>query len=62
MRFDVLNLQYNLPRWMLQVPYDILNRRNRNKLSDSGAHIKLEDYFVAEANDECIDLFYIAQK
>jgi len=47
---------------MLQVPYDILNRRNRNKLSDSGAHIKLEDYFVAEANDECIDLFYIAQK
>lgn len=62
MRFDILNLQYNLPRWMLQVPYDILNRRNRNKLSDKGAHIKLEDYFVAEANDECIDLFYIAEK
>ena len=62
MRFDVLNLQYNLPRWMLQIPYDVLNRRNRNKLSDSGAHIKLEDYFVADAKDDCIDLFYIAEK
>ena len=62
MKYDILNLQHNLPRWMLQVPYDILNRRNRNKLSDSGAHIKLEDYFVAEAKDDCIDLFYIAEK
>ncbi len=62
MRFDLLNLQYNLPRWMLQIPYDILNRRNRNKLSDSGTHIKLEDYFVADAKDDCIDLFYIAEK
>ena len=62
MRFDVLNLQYNLPRWMLQIPYDVLNRRNRNKLSDSGAHIKLEDYFVADAKDDSIDLFYIAEK
>ena len=62
MRFDLLNLQYNLPRWMLQIPYDILNRRNRNKLSDAGTHIKLEDYFVADAKDDCIDLFYIAEK
>jgi len=62
MRFDILNLQYNLPRQILQVPYDIMNRRNRNKLSDSGSHIKMEDYFVAEAKDDCIDLFYIAEK
>lgn len=62
MRFDVLNLQYNLPRQILQIPYDIMNRRNRNKLSDSGSHIKMEDYFIAEAKDDCIDLFYITQK
>ena len=62
MRFDILNLQYNLPRQILQVPYDIMNRRNRNKLSDSGSHIKMEDYFVATAKDDCIDLFYIAEK
>lgn len=62
MRFDIFNLQYNLPRQVLQIPYDIMNRRNRNKLSDSGSHIKMEDYFVASAKDDCIDLFYIAEK
>ena len=31
-RFDIFNLQYILPRWMLQIPYDILNRLNRKKL------------------------------
>lgn len=62
MRFDILNLQYNLPRQILQVPYDIMNRRNRNKLSDSGSHIKMEDYFISDAKDDCIDLFYIAEK
>lgn len=62
MRFDILNLQYNLPRQILQIPYDIMNRRNRNKLSDSGSHIKMEDYFISEAKDDCIDLFYIAEK
>lgn len=62
MRFDIFNLQYNLPRQILQVPYDIMNRRNRNKLSDSGSHIKMEDYFISEAKDDCIDLFYFAEK
>ncbi len=66
MRFDVLNLQYRLPRQLLEVPYDILNRLNRKKLlkqnQDLTTGIKMEDYFVAEANDDCIDLFYIAEK
>ncbi len=65
-RFDIFNLQYNLPRWCLQVPYDILNRMNRRKLLKNNnslvSDIKMEDYFVAEANDECFDLFYIAEK
>ena len=62
MRFDILNLQYNLTRQILQITYDIMNRRNRNKLSDSGNHIKMEDYFISTAKDDCIDLFYIAEK
>lgn len=66
MRFDVLNLQYRLPRQLLEVPYDILNRLNRKKLlkqnQDLTTGIKMEDYFVGDANDECIDLFYIAEK
>ncbi|NRA11864.1 MAG: class I SAM-dependent methyltransferase [Crocinitomicaceae bacterium] len=62
MRFDIFNFQWWGPRWMLQVPYDYLNRRNRNKLTDAGAHIKLEDYFIDDAKEGCFDLFYIATK
>ena len=62
MRFDVFNLQHRLPRQVLQIPYDILNRRNRNKLSSKGSHIKMEDYYVDRAAEKCIDLFYIAEK
>ncbi|MCU0355064.1 MAG: class I SAM-dependent methyltransferase, partial [Cytophagales bacterium] len=34
-RYDVLNLQYRLPRAVLQIPYDILNRLNRKKLMNA---------------------------
>ncbi|MFT5970607.1 MAG: SAM-dependent methyltransferase [Flavobacteriales bacterium] len=65
-RWDIFNLQYRLPRWMLQVPYDILNRRNRKKLlaenTDLTANITTEDYSISEAKDACFDLFYIAEK
>lgn len=61
-RFDILNFQWWAPRWILQIPYDILNRKNRNKLSDKGSHIKMEDYFIDQAKDGCFDLFYIAEK
>ncbi|MEZ4936912.1 MAG: methyltransferase domain-containing protein [Crocinitomicaceae bacterium] len=65
-RFDIFNLQYNLPRWCLQMPYDMLNRMNRRKLLKNNnslvSDIKMEDYFVAEANEKCFDLFYIAEK
>ena len=65
-RFDIFNLQWKLPRWMLQIPYDYLNRRNRKKLLTQNnslvADIKMEDYFVAAANDNCFDLFYVATK
>lgn len=65
-RFDIFNLQYRLPRWVLQIPYDILNRRNRKKLLNQNnslvSDIVMEDYFVQEAKDDCFDLFYIATK
>lgn len=65
-RWDILNLQYRLPRFLLQIPYDILNRRNRKKiLSDNGSlvqSIKMSDYYMGDANDDCFDLFYIATK
>lgn len=65
-RFDVLNLQHNLPAWMLQIPYDILNRLNRKKLLNENtslvADIAMEDYFIDEAAEACFDLFYIGYK
>lgn len=65
-RFDILNLQYKLPRRVLQVPYDILNRMNRKKLHKSNnsvsAGVQMNDYYLDTANDRCLDLFMIAQK
>lgn len=65
-RFDIFNLQYRLPRQLLQIPYDILNRINRKKLLNSNTDlvtgITHEDYFIKEADDHCFDLFYIGQK
>ncbi|MDA8896135.1 class I SAM-dependent methyltransferase [Bacteroidia bacterium] len=65
-RFDIFNLQYNLPRWVLQVPYDILNRWNRKKLliqnTQLTSGITMDNYSVSKAKEGCYDLFYIATK
>lgn len=65
-RFDPLKLQYRLPRWMLQIPYDLLNRFNRKRLlrenTDLTENITLDDYFLDEVDDNCYDLFYICTK
>ena len=65
-RFDIFNLQYRLPRQLLQIPYDILNRMNRKKLLKQNESlttgITYEDYFIKDADDKCFDLFYIGTK
>ena len=67
-RFDFLDLQHRLPRVLLQIPYDILNRLNRRslhkkntKLTDS---ITMEDYSIVTYKEgmECFDLFFVATK
>lgn len=64
-KWDIFNLQYLLPRQILQVPYDILNRMNRRKLLQQNtslvSDIKMDDYRMDLANDMCYDLFYIAE-
>jgi hypothetical protein len=66
MRFDVLHMQWWLPRWVLQIPYDILNRLNRRRLHSANRGltegITMEDYRVVDVHDRCFDLFYIATK
>ena len=66
MKYDILNMQYWLPRWILQIPYDILNRFNRQSLEDSFEDIvtaiDYKDYMIKEASDSCLDHFCIATK
>jgi SAM-dependent methyltransferase len=65
-RFDVLKLQYRLPRWLLQIPYDIMNRLNRRKLLKGNTEIvtkvSLSDFFLKDNTENCFDLFVIATK
>ncbi len=65
-RFDVFNFQYRLPRRMLQIPYDILNRVNRHLLHKKNtavsSSVQAQDYYLAPANDQCFDLFVVAEK
>ena len=65
-RFDVLDLQHRLPRRLLQLPYDLLNRLNRRKLlrqnTDLTTSIRMDDYRIGPVGADCFDLFYVATK
>lgn len=65
-KWDVFNLEHKLPRWALQIPYDILNRINRKKLLQNpnslANQIDYTDYFLSKDPDTALDLFYIARK
>ena len=67
-RFDFLDLQHRLPRKLLQIPYDILNRINRRSLHKKNTalteSITMADYSIIpyESGQECFDLFFVATK
>ena len=65
-KYDILNLQYRLPRWMLKIPYDLANRMNRNNLmSDNDSLVNTihhEDYTLSKDPDQGLDHFYILSK
>lgn len=65
-RFDIFNLQHRLPRRLLQLPYDLLNRLNRRRLltdnTDLTTSIRMDDYRLAPVADDCFDLFFVAEK
>lgn len=65
-RFDIFNLQYNLPASILRVPYEILNRWNRNKLQSGNSNlvtnIHHEDYVVVDDATSALDLLLIVRK
>lgn len=66
MKYDILNLQYNLPAFLLRKPYEILNRRNRNKLQSQADDLVLsisqDDYFLNEKSEQNLDLYCILSK
>lgn len=65
-RYDILRMQWWMPRWVLQIPYDMLNRLNRRRLHSENRtlteNIVMEDYSLQSVDNECFDLFYIARK
>ncbi|PZR40104.1 MAG: SAM-dependent methyltransferase [Azospira oryzae] len=66
MKWDVFNLQYKLPAAVLRVPYEWMNRLNRNKLQSQAdelvASIQHEDYLFIDNAAPALDLFLIARK
>jgi len=66
MRWDVFNLQYKLPASWLRVPYEFMNRLNRNKLKDASdelvASIRHEDYLLVDDATQALDLFLMVRK
>ncbi len=65
-RFDIFNLQYRLPAAVLRIPYDILNRMNRNKLKESNDSLVNEihhsDYLLLDNGHDALDLFLVVEK
>ena len=65
-RLDPLDLEHRLPRQLLQIPYDILNRINRRRLLEKNESltrsIEMEDYSIGEITPQSFDLYYIATK
>lgn len=65
-KLDVFNLEYKLPASVLRIPYDILNRINRERLKSSNeklvSDIGQDDFYLSENAADCFDLFYILTK
>ncbi|RIH64497.1 SAM-dependent methyltransferase [Mariniphaga sediminis] len=66
LKIDVLKLNQILPRWILKIPYDLMNRINRFLLLNNNrkltTSISIHDYFIDEFSEDCYDLFFIAKK
>jgi len=65
-RFDIFNLQYRLPRRLLQIPYDLMNRLNRRRLLGENASlvnkVSVSDFSLGQSSESAFDLFAIAEK
>lgn len=66
MRFDIFDLQHKLPAGLLRIPYDLLNRMNRNKLKETDDElvksITVENFSLQDQNEQNLDLFCLLTK
>lgn len=66
MRWDIFDLQHRLPAALLRIPYDLLNRLNRNSLQQGADElvrsISYEDYRITPEASSALDLFLVARK
>jgi SAM-dependent methyltransferase len=66
MKWDILKMQYWLPGPILRIPYEMLNRRNRNNLKGAAdelvTSIDHTDYKVIESAVNALDLLVFATK
>ncbi|MDX2190309.1 MAG: class I SAM-dependent methyltransferase [Bacteroidota bacterium] len=65
-RWDILQMQYWLPAPILRIPYDYLNRRNRNKMMNGNTSlvnaISESDFSISKEPNKCFDLFFVLTK
>lgn len=65
-RWDILKVQYWLPAPLLRIPYEIMNRLNRNKLQTTDNElvksIHHSDYIVVDNAADALDLLLIVKK
>ncbi len=65
-RYDILNLQYRMPAFLLRGPYTLLNNINRlfllQKIAAVTANLTHHDFFLSEAMENCLDYFVTAVK
>ena len=65
-RLDVFNLEKYLPNFLYKIPYEFLNRMNRNKLQANDnslvSSISTNDYSLENDNPKNLDLFLILEK
>ena len=65
-RLDVFNLEKYLPNFLYKIPYEFLNRMNRNKLQANDnslvSSITTNDYTLENDNPKNLDLFLILEK
>ena len=63
---DIFNLEKILPTCAYKIPYDILNRLNRNKLENQNgglvSSISIDDYSLKNDYPDNLDLFLILKK